>query len=209
MCLAYTLDFAVVSGMHTFAMFVHYFLNVLCLIAIHYLINDKPFKHWRDQYTRENQIVATVSTVYSFKATRLLFSNFLGKPYFDAACDNRFRSLIRPMFILTMCNLVQTGTILMANVYTIWLLRWGYEIVTLAISSMILGLVIFALEVYEFIVHRRQEPEFLTVGSYFKSQEGGVRKKLTGRGAATSSKRKSQVRVMSIMEDGPGGVHYT
>jgi len=46
--LAYTLDFSVVSGMHTFAMFAHYFLNALCLIAIHYLMKDKPFLHWRD-----------------------------------------------------------------------------------------------------------------------------------------------------------------
>ena len=180
MCLAYSMDFNVVSGMHTFALFVHYFVNVLCLIAIHYLIKDKPFEHWRDQYTRENQIIATVSALYSFKATRLLFSNFLGKPYFDAACDNRFRSLIRPMFILTMCNLVQTGTILLANVYAIWLLRWGYEIVTLSISSLILGLVIFILEVYEFILHKREEPEYLGVGSYFKGQGAALRRKKNG-----------------------------
>ena len=201
MCLAYSLDFDVVSGMLTFAMFVHYFLNVLCLIAIHFLIRDKPFEHWRDQYTRENRIIATVTTLYSFKASRLLFSNFLGKPYFDAACDNRFRSLIRPFFILTMCNLVQTGTVLMANVYTIWLLRWGYEIVTLSISSLTLGLAIFIMEVYEFILHKREEPEYLGVGSYFKGQ-GGLRKKQL----SASAKKKSQVRVMSIMEDGPAGV---
>ena len=55
----------------------------------------------------------------------------------------------------------------MANVYTIWLLRWGYEIVTLAISSIILALVIFALEVYEFLLHKRVEPAYLGVGKYF------------------------------------------
>lgn len=108
-----------------------------------------------------------MSTIYSFKATRLLFANLLGKPYFDAACESRFRSLIRPMFCLTMCSLVPTGIILMANVYTIWLLRWGYEIVTLAISSIILALVIFALEVYEFLLHKRVEPAYLGVGKYF------------------------------------------
>ena len=52
-----------------------------------------------------------------------------------------------------MCGLLQTGPILIANVYTIWLLRWGYEIVTLAISSIIMALVIFALEVYEYVLH--------------------------------------------------------
>ena len=84
-----------------------------------------------------------------------------------------------------MVGLVQTGTILMANVYTIWLLRWGYEIVTLAISSMILGLVIFALEVYEFILHKRIEPEYLGVGSYFKGQNSQSRSK--GKGSSSAS----------------------
>jgi hypothetical protein len=94
-----------------------------------------------------------MSTIYSFKTTRMLYSNFSGKPYFDAACENKFRSLIRPFFTLTMCSLLQTGPILIANVYTIWLLRWGYEIVTLAISSIIMALVIFALEVYEYVLY--------------------------------------------------------
>lgn len=78
----------------------------------------------------------------------------MSKPYFDAACENRFRSLLRPFFLLTGCSLVQTGTILIANVYTIWLLRWGYEIVTLSISSIILGIIVFFLEVYEFVLYK-------------------------------------------------------
>ena len=158
-----------VSGLHTFALFVNCFLNAFCLLAIHLLLKDKPFEHWRDQYTRENRIIATVSTIYSFKTTRMLYSNFLGKPYFDAACENRFRSLVRPIFVLTMASLLSTGPILIANVYTIWLLRWGYEIVTLAISSIVMAIVIFALELYEYILYRRQEPAFLGVGAYFKS----------------------------------------
>ena len=104
--LAFAMDVSFVAGMHTFAMLVLYIFNLVCLLVVHRLIKDKPFEHWRDQYTRENQITAVVSTVYSFKATRVLYSNFLGKPYFDAACENRFRSLIRPFFILTTCSLL-------------------------------------------------------------------------------------------------------
>ena len=62
------------------------------------------------------------------------------------------------------------GVILMANVYTIWLLRWGYEIVTLSISSIIMAVVIFGLEVYEFVLYRAEEPEFMGVGDYFAKQ---------------------------------------
>lgn len=99
----------------------------------------------------------------------MLYCNLSKKPYFDAACESRFRSLVRPMFVLTMASLISTGPILIANVYTIWLLRWGYEIVTLAISSIIMAMVIFALEIYEYILYKRHEPEFLGVGAYFKN----------------------------------------
>jgi len=37
-----------VSGLHTFALFVNFFLNAVCLLAVHWLIKDKPFEHWRD-----------------------------------------------------------------------------------------------------------------------------------------------------------------
>ena len=104
--IAYTMDISFVGGMHTFAYFMLYLLNLVCLFAIHRLIKDKPFEHWRDQYTRENQIIVTISTLYSFKATRMLYCNMMSKPYFDAPCDNRFRSLLRPFFMLTGCSLV-------------------------------------------------------------------------------------------------------
>ena len=66
-----------------------------------------------------------------------------------------------------MASLLQTAAVVLANVQTIWLLRWGYEIVTLAISSMIMAIVIFALEVYEFVLYKRDEPTHLRVGDYF------------------------------------------
>ena len=84
----------------------------------------------------------------------MLYGNFLGKPYFDVVCENRFRTMIRPFFMLTMACILQSAVILIANVYTIWLLRWGYELVTLAISSIIMTLGIFGLEVAEFVLYR-------------------------------------------------------
>ena len=163
------MGYAFISGMHTLALFILYLFNLVTLIAIHWMIRDKPFDHWKDQYTRENRIITTVSTLYSFKATRMLYGNFLGKPYFDAACEDRFKVLIRPFFVVTMASIVHTAIIVIANVYTIWLLRWGYEIVTLAISSITMAVIIFALEIYEFVLFKRQEPEFMGVNDYFSN----------------------------------------
>ena len=164
------MDFDFVTGLHQLGMFVFYFFNLLTMIAIHLRIKDKPYEHWRDQYTRESRIIATISTLYSFKATRILYSNFWRKPYFDVVCENRFRTFIRPFFMITVGSVVQVAAITVANIYTIWLLRWGYEIVTLAISSIIMNLVILGLEITEFVLYRDQEPVFMGVKDYFSNQ---------------------------------------
>ena len=57
-----------------------------------------------------------------------------------------------------MLGLLQACPILLVNIYTIWLLRWGYEIKTLAIESIILCLAILGLEIYEFLLHKRKQP---------------------------------------------------
>ena len=163
------MGYAVLSGMHTLAMFILYLFNLLNLLAVLFRINDKPYKHWQDQYLRESRIISTVSTLYSFKATRMLYGNFLQKPYFDAACEDRYRVMIRPFFVVTMASVIHTAIIAIANVYAIWQLRWGYEIVTLSISSLIMAVVIFALEIYEFVLFKNKEPEFMGVNDYFKS----------------------------------------
>lgn len=59
------------------------------------------------------------------------------------------------MFILNMVGLIHTAPIILVNIYTIWLLKWGYEIKTLAIENMLMAVVIFFLELYEFILYRK------------------------------------------------------
>ena len=184
-------------------MFVFYFFNLLTMIAIHLRIKDKPYEHWRDQYTRESRIIATISTLYSFKATRILYSNFWRKPYFDVVCENRFRTFIRPFFMITVGSVVQVAAITVANIYTIWLLRWGYEIVTLAISSIIMNLVILGLEITEFVLYRDQEPVFMGVKDCFSNQLDPQEKKQQDARKRQWKKnfKKSQVKVMSMLEE--------
>jgi len=42
------MGFDFIVAMHTVAMFLHYFFNLLCLVAVHWLIKDKPYEHWKD-----------------------------------------------------------------------------------------------------------------------------------------------------------------
>lgn len=81
-----------------------------------------------------------------------------------------------------MLGLIQACPIVLVNIYTIWLLRWGYEIKTLSMESIVLCIVILALEVYEFILHKQKEPEFLKVRDFFgkRTKKVGMLKVMSG-----------------------------
>ena len=81
-----------------------------------------------------------------------------------------------------MLGLVQACPIVLVNIYTIWLLRWGYEIKTLSMESILLCIVILALEVYEFILHKQKEPELLKVRDFFgkRTKKVGMLKVMSG-----------------------------
>jgi len=63
------------------------------------------------------------------------------------------------------------------NVYSWFFFEWGYELKTLAIENTILGLVIFVLEIYEFVLYRSLEPAFLGVRDYLTNPKSGRGKK--------------------------------
>ena len=86
------------------------------------------------------------------------------------------------MFIFSMLGLIQACPIMLVNIYTIWLLRWGYEIKTLSMESIALCIGILALEIYEFILHKQREPELLKVRDFFgkRTKKVGMMKVMSG-----------------------------
>ena len=54
----------------------------------------------------------------------------------------------------------------MIDVYTIWQLNWGYEIKTLSIENLVLAVVIAGLEIYEFVLYKNQQPNFMGIKDY-------------------------------------------
>ena len=81
-----------------------------------------------------------------------------------------------------MISMIQACPIMMVNIYTIWLIRWGYELKTLSMESIVLCLVILALEIYEFILHKQREPELLKVRDFFgkRTKRVGMLKVMSG-----------------------------
>ena len=67
------------------------------------------------------------------------------------------------MWVLNLIGLVHLVTFLFVNIYTIWLLPWGYEIKTLAIESSVIAVGIFFLEILEFNAYRKHQPKYMNV----------------------------------------------
>ena len=65
-----------------------------------------------------------------------------------------------------MVGLVPSAATLIVNVYTIWLLKWGYEIKTLAFESITLCLVITGLEIYEYVKARGTQPKYMAAHEF-------------------------------------------
>lgn len=65
-----------------------------------------------------------------------------------------------------MVGIIPTFAILFANIQTVWLLRWGYELKSLSIEMSILAIAVFAIEMVEFQNYRDQQPKFMAVHEY-------------------------------------------
>jgi hypothetical protein len=86
--------------------------------------------------------------------------------------------MVRPMFIISMIGLLQVVPVAFVDAYTIWQIEWGYEIKTLSIENLVLAALIFSLEIYEYVLYRKQEPRFMTVGEMLQDQAAHGRKEL-------------------------------
>lgn len=170
------------SYLHLAGMFALFFLNLAFLLTFTLLVDDLPFAHWRQKYLNESRAILAVSTLFNFKLGRLLYCQLRSRPWYNAASENKFETFIRPMFVFSMISMIQACPIMMVNIYTIWLIRWGYELKTLSMESIILCIVILALEIYEFILHKQREPTLLKVRDFFgkRTKRVGMLKVMSG-----------------------------
>lgn len=49
--------------------------------------------------------------------------------------------------------------LIIVDIYTLMFIPWGYEIMVLSIDSLIMSLVIFALEIVEFTLYKKKQSE--------------------------------------------------
>lgn len=152
-CLSIALDYKLVQAIHLTTLFTMLITNVAFGLYIHLKVRktDQVFRHWTDREVRGYKWIKILTLAYNFKMSRLLFARYLNKGYFQATSDSKYKSLIKPLFFTSVINfLVQCGPIVLMDIYSLWFIPWGYQIMVMSIDNMVLALVIFILEIVEF-----------------------------------------------------------
>jgi len=116
---------------------------------------DSAFDHWCSYFPVASTTIFGLSATINFKLVRLFRVDF-AQANGDAAFNNEFKTFIRPLFIFsTAAFIFQAIPMILTDIFTIVIIRWDYEIVTMAFDNLVLSLVVFVLEIAEFKLSRR------------------------------------------------------
>lgn len=105
-CLSIALDYMMVLAIHFLCLFGMLVINAGFALYFHMTQRkgDIPFKHWANFHKKPYKVIKWMMLVFNFKLARLMYSNLFKKEYFNAAFDNRYATLIKPLFIASMVN---------------------------------------------------------------------------------------------------------
>ena len=158
-CLSIALDYKLVTAIHLTTLFSMLIFNVFFGLFMHMRLKkqDQPFRYWVDQNPVWYNRIKWSIILYSFKNARIFYSRiFDGKPYCNVPFENKYVTLIRPMFFASITNFIlQAGPIFLMDCYNLMFIPWGYQIMVMSIDNMVLAFVIFVLEIIEFTHFKR------------------------------------------------------
>jgi len=109
---------------------------------------DGAFKHWAAHFSTRDAAYKAVCGILSFKGARLYYSNFTNV---NAAFDDFYSFFYFPLFLVSMASFpIQVLPAFVADVWSVILVPWGYQIVIFSLENVILGIAIFILELLEY-----------------------------------------------------------
>ena len=163
-----------ISKLNTSVIVFIIFENVMMTLWIIYKSqkHDKAFGHWCSYNSSVSTIFLTVTTWWSFKMARCYYCKFLNSN-FNAAFDNKFNTIVRPLFALSMVHFALFQIpVMFTDVYTLMTFGPEYEITTCALDNLVLQLIIFVLEIIEFnhLKEKKTNEEFLPTFKRLKYQ---------------------------------------
>ena len=106
------------------------------------MVEDQAFKYWTQYNPKATIIFLTFSTLWSFKAIRAFYSKaFQGSKFFNAAFDTKFKTIVRPLFLVSMVHFTCLQLpLVMTDIYVITVIppKYRNQITTVAFDNLIL-----------------------------------------------------------------------
>ena len=124
------------------------------------MVEDQAFKYWTQYNQKVTMVFLSLGTLWSFKINRAFYSKaFKGSKSFDAAFDTKFKTIVKPLFLVSMVHFSCFQLpLMMTDIYTIAVIppKYRNQITTVAFDNLILQLAVFALEICEFNIMRQK-----------------------------------------------------
>mmetsp|Transcript_43828 Transcript_43828/g.42324 ORF Transcript_43828/g.42324 Transcript_43828/m.42324 type:complete len:385 (+) Transcript_43828:1678-2832(+) len=115
------------------------------------LKKDAAFFKWCRMYPRTSTILPKVALVLNFKLIKMLYSGFFGQESCLAQFDEPKAHFLQPLRMITYFSFVFVYVpIIVADAFIYIQVEWGYQLLVLAIESLILAIFIMVLTVIEF-----------------------------------------------------------
>ncbi|CDW73754.1 UNKNOWN [Stylonychia lemnae] len=189
--LAFELDYVMVKGVHMMAFISMYLANAIFGLVFHlkYRKEDPAFVHWYSENKKWYNIYKYTIFIFNFKSIRGIYSQlFPPRTYFNAGFSDRYKNLIKPLFLVTVFNyVIQVMPVIAMDIYNFIYIPWGYQIMVMSIDNMIMGLGIFILEIIEFAHYKKLA---IQEGNLMQNQRGYLLRKMP-----------QDDNVMSVIED--------
>lgn len=109
MALSLTLDYMMVKAFHILGFVSMYVVNCTFGTFFHLRLRkeDLPFRHWQHEHKKSYTIYKYLMFLFNFKIARGFYSKlFDNKLYFNAAFEDRYRTVVRPLFYATVVNFI-------------------------------------------------------------------------------------------------------
>jgi hypothetical protein len=116
--------------------------------------NDESFKYWCMYNPKVVKTLQIISSIFSFKVYRLLYSIFFGKDEFNAAFTDPYK-FFNPLNLASFLNLLLVKLpCLVGCIFTIRYVDWGYQLLIAAYELLIFIVVIIILSITEYFQMR-------------------------------------------------------
>lgn len=115
------------------------------------ITKDASYAKWCRLFPKSERYISLLTLLLNFKSIKLVYSGFYGLESCLAQFDDPLRNFFRPLRMLTYFSFIFVyAPIIAASVLIFFQVKWGYQLLILAIEAVILSIAIIILTIIEF-----------------------------------------------------------